>query len=103
MKYSEEEDTSETLTIDQVTRIQRIIGKIYHYAKVVDHIMLTTLGEAASTQILGTATQYVVDNNIWFLKYDDTHPDANIRYHGSDMVMHIDNNVSELSLKKTRS
>ena len=78
VQYTEEDDTLSLLTMDQVDHMQRVIGRFYYYARAVDRTMLTVLGELASTQILGTATQQVSDNIFWFLNYTTTHPDAKI-------------------------
>jgi hypothetical protein len=37
------------------------------------------------------------------LDYLATHPDATIRYHASDMVLHIHSNASYLSVSNARS
>jgi hypothetical protein len=37
------------------------------------------------------------------LDYLDTHPDATIRYHASDMILHIHSDASYLSVSNARS
>ena len=77
--------------------------KIYYYTRALDHTMLTSLGEKATTQTVGTATKEVAENIIWFLNYVATHPNDKIRYHASGMVLHIDSDDSYLSCKNARS
>ena len=62
--------------------------------------MLSAIGELATTQKLGTSTPKVAKNDIWFLKYANTHPDTKIRYHASGMILHVDRNASNWSIRK---
>ena len=65
--------------------------------------MLTALNELATTQTTKTATTKVMDNITWFLDYAATHPDATVRYHASDMVLHVQSDASYLSVKNAKS
>ena len=77
------------LNAKEVNIIQKIIGKFYYYARAVDHTMLVALGELATKQTVGVATRKVAEDVTHFLNYADTHPNAQIKYHASDMVLHI--------------
>ena len=44
-----------------------------------------------------------VENEVWFSKYAAIHPDAEIRYHACGMVLHINNNASYLSVRRSCS
>ena len=57
VQYAAPDDTSEPLSANDITHIQQVIGKFYYYVRVVDHTMLTALGELASTQIQSTANK----------------------------------------------
>ena len=89
VQYAAPEDTSETLSADEITHIQHMIGKLYYYARAVDRTLLTTLGELASTQTQAIVTKNVTKIVIWFLNYAVTQPDAKIRYQASG-TLHID-------------
>ena len=65
--------------------------------------MLSAIGELATTQKLGTSTPKVAKNDIWFLKYANTHPDTKIRYHASGMILHVESNASYFSISTARS
>ena len=93
IQYAEEEDTADILAQDEVTHIQQVIGKFYYYARVVDHTMITSLGEMATTQRVGRATRKVADRIVWFFNYAGTHPTAKRRYHASGMILHVDSDA----------
>ena len=63
--------------------------------------MLVALGTLALVQTKGTkATAQAVTH---LLNYCATHPDAVVRYHASDMYLHIHSDASYLSESKARS
>ena len=63
--------------------------------------MLVTLGDFASEQTQGT--QKIFNAITQLLNYTATHPNATIRYHKRDMVLHIHSDGSYLSALKARS
>jgi hypothetical protein len=63
--------------------------------------MLVALGSLAATQT--TSTQATATACTQLLNYCATHPDAVIRYHASDMVLHTHSDASYLSEPKARS
>ena len=65
--------------------------------------MLVALGELATKQTVGVTTINVAKDVTHFLNYAATHPDAQIKYHASGMVLHIDSDASYLSVSKARS
>lgn len=97
------EDKSKTLDQAGVTRLQKIIGLFYYYARVVDPTMMVALGELASMQTLGTATEQVAKNMVWFLNYTSMYPNAMLLYRASNMVLHVDSNASYLLIVKAQS
>ena len=63
--------------------------------------MLVTLNEISTAQAKPTeATRLKL---LQLLDYVASHPNAVIRYHKSDMVLHIDNNAAYLVLPEVRS
>ena len=77
------------------------MGTLLYYARAVDATMLVALGTISSQQASATQTtsRYVTH----LLDYCHTHPDAKVRYHASDMILHIHSDASYNSEAKTRS
>ena len=65
--------------------------------------MLAALGELATKKIVGVATKQVAEDVTHLLNYTATHPNAKIKYHASEMVLHLDSDASYLSVRKARS
>jgi len=63
--------------------------------------MLVALGSLAAAQSEGT--QATIEACTHLLNYAATHPDAVLRYHASEMILHIHSNASYLSETKARS
>ena len=63
--------------------------------------MLVALNTLSADQATATAdTKTSVDQ---LLDYAATHPSSTVRYHASDMCLHVDSDASYLSVKKSRS
>ena len=101
VQYAEALDTSPRLSAEETTRIQQIIGTFLYYGIAVDPTMLVAIGSIAATQ--AKATQATLDAIVHFLNYAASHPDAVIRYHASDMILHNHSDGSYLSEPKARS
>jgi hypothetical protein len=63
--------------------------------------MLPAIGTLATQQAKPTIT--TLKGLTQLLNYAATHPDAEVRFHASDMVLHIDSDASCLSESKARS
>jgi hypothetical protein len=94
-------DRSQPLTPDGIHRLQEIIGVLLYYARAVDNTMLVALSSLASAQSQGTEATAKAATQL--LNYAATHPDAVVRFHASDMILHIDSGASYLSEPKARS
>jgi hypothetical protein len=66
----------------------------------VDPTVLMPLNDIATEQTKVTEKTQAATNQM--LDYLATHPDAKIRYHASDMVLHIHSDVSYLSVSRAR-
>jgi hypothetical protein len=88
-------DTSSPLTETQKLTLQQIIGSLLYYSRAFDPTMLVTLSTLASAQAKCTAA--TSDSMKQLLDYCATHPDAEFRYHSSDMVLHVSSDASYLS------
>jgi hypothetical protein len=86
---------SAILPQSKLTRIQEIVGTFLFYGRAIDSTMMVALGTVASKQSKGKhATAQAITQ---ILKYASAHPDANVRYHASDMCLHIHSDASYLS------
>jgi len=89
-----EEDKSPPLTPDQIKRVQKIVGTLLYYGRVVDSTLLTALSAMAARQSNGT--QAVAEACHQLLDYVAMHPNASIRY-GCDMILTVHTDASYLS------
>jgi hypothetical protein len=94
-------DTSPLLGATDIKYLQQVIGVLLYYARMVDNSMPVALGTLASQQAKGT--EATMDALVHLLNYAATHPGAKIRYHASDMVLHIVSDASYLSAIEARS
>lgn len=101
VQYVEEEDTSRTLTKDEVTRVQQVVGTFLFYGRAVDPTTLVALSTIASQQSCATAKTMEAVNK--FLDYMATNSMATTRFQASDMVVKIHSDASYLTERKARS
>jgi hypothetical protein len=89
------------LTAQQCLTIQKVAGSVLYYARAVEPTVLMPLNDIATEQTKETAKIQAATNQL--LDYLATHPDATIRYHASDMILHIHSDASYLSVSNARS
>jgi hypothetical protein len=89
------------LTATQCLTIQKVTGSVLYYARAVDPFVLMPLNDIATEQTKATGKTQAATNQM--LDYLATHPDATIRYHASDMILHIRSNASYLLVSNARS
>jgi hypothetical protein len=94
-------DETPLLTAKQCLTIQKITGSVLYYARAVDPTFLMPLNDIATEQTKATEKTQAATNQL--LDYLATHPDATIRYHASDMVLHIHSDASYISVSNARS
>jgi hypothetical protein len=100
-QLTEPEDTSPSLLPASIQFLQQVIGTLLYYARAIDNTMLVAIGSIASAQNNGTeATMQEVTH---LLNYCATHPSAVIRFHASDMALHVHSDASYLSASQARS
>jgi hypothetical protein len=85
-------DETPPLSAQQCLTIQKVTGSILYYVRAVDPIVLITLNDIATEQTKGTEKMQAAKHQL--LDYLATHPDATIRYHASDMILHIHSDAS---------
>jgi hypothetical protein len=76
-------------------------GSVLYYARAVDPTVLMPLNDIATEQTKATEKMQAATNQL--LDYLATHPDATIRYHASNMILHIHSDASYLSVSNARS
>jgi hypothetical protein len=89
------------LTLKQCLTIQKVAGSVLYYALAVDPTFLIPLNDIATEQTKATEKTQATTNQL--LDYLATHPDAAIRYHTSDMILHIHSDASYLLVSNARS
>jgi hypothetical protein len=94
-------DETPPLTATQCLTLQKVTGSVLYYARAVDLTVLIPLNDIATEQTKAAEKKQAATNQM--LDYLATHPDATIRYHASDMILHIHSDVSYLSVSNARS
>jgi hypothetical protein len=96
-----EKDETPPLTAKQCLTIQNVTGSVLYYARAVDPNVLMPLNDIATEQTKATEKTQGATSRL--LDYLTTHPGATIRYHASDMILHIHSDASYLSVSNARS
>jgi hypothetical protein len=99
-QYATKDETA-PLTAHQCLTIQKVTGSVLYYARAVDPTVLMPLNNIAMEQTKATEKTQAATNQM--LDYVATQPDATLRYHTSDMVLHIHSDASYLSVSNSRS
>jgi hypothetical protein len=94
-------DETPPLTAKQCLTIQKVTGSVLFYARTVDPTVLMPLNDIATEQTKSTEKTQAATNQL--LDYLAMHPDSTIRYHASDMILHIHSDASYLSVSNARS
>jgi hypothetical protein len=94
-------DETPPLTATQCLTIQKVTGSVLYYVRAVDQAVLMPPNDIATEQTKATAKTQAAKNQL--LDYLATHPDATIRYHASNMILHIHSDASYLSVSNARS
>jgi hypothetical protein len=94
-------DETPPLTAKQFLSIKKVTGSVLYYARAVDPTVLMPLNNIAKEQTKATDKTQAATNQL--LDYLATHPYATIRYHASDMILHIHSDASYLSVSNARS
>jgi hypothetical protein len=89
------QDETPPLMAKKCLNIQKVIGSIFYYATAVDPAVRVPLNGIVTEQTKATEKTQAATNQI--LSYMATHPDATIRYHASDMILHIHSDASYLT------
>jgi hypothetical protein len=94
-------DETQPITAQQCLTNQKVTGSVLYYAREVDPTVLMPLNDIATEQTKATKKRQAATNQM--LDYLETHPDAIIRYHASDMILHNHRDASYISVSNARS
>jgi hypothetical protein len=97
----EDETTIPSLSDKDVNKLQQLTGTLLYYARAVDPTLIMPINVLASEQ--SKATSVTAEKVIKLLNYCNTHPETKIRYHASDMILHIHSDASYISEKEAKS
>ena len=78
-----------------------MVGSLLYYARALDGTMLPISNATSSRQT--KPTQQTKDKCKRLLDYAAIYPNTFIRYHATDMVLHVDSDAAYLVLPKARS
>jgi hypothetical protein len=92
-KYATQDDTP-PLAAKQRLNIKKVTGPVLYYIRAVNPTVLMPLNDIAMEQ--KRATDRTQATTIQLLDYLETHTYATIRYHASDMILHIHSDASYL-------
>jgi hypothetical protein len=86
---------------NNVSQSKKSQDPFFYFAKAVDPIVSMPLNDIAMEQTKATKKTQASTNQM--LDYLAAHPDATIRYHASDIILHIHSDASYLSVSNARS
>jgi hypothetical protein len=101
VQFAMPDDTTTPLTDAEKLTFQQVIGCFLYYARSVDPTMLMALSTLASEQATDTAATAGAMHHI--LDYCATHPDSEVQFHSSDMVLQVSSDASYLSEPEAHS
>jgi hypothetical protein len=91
MQYATRYETP-LLSDKQCTTIQKITGSVLYYSHAVEPTVIMPLNDIETEQKTAAKKTKIAADHL--LDYLDTHPDAKIRFHTSDMILHINYDAS---------
>jgi hypothetical protein len=94
-QFVNDETSSPALSNKEVNKLQQLTGMLLYYARAVDPTLIMPINVLASEQ--SKATEVTADKVIKLLSYCNTHTETKIRYHASDMILHIHSDALYLS------
>jgi hypothetical protein len=100
-QFVNEITTRPTLSNKKANKLQQLTGTLLYNARAVDLTLIMPIKVLASEQ--SNATEITADKVIKLLNYCNTHPETKIRYHESDMILHIHSDASYLSENEAKS
>ena len=94
-------DSSQLLPPTRKRRIQAVVGSLLYYARAIDSSILPALNEISASQSNPTlATEKKIDHLLSFVQH---HKNTKVRFHASNMCLHIDSDAAYLVMPGARS
>jgi hypothetical protein len=100
-QFVKDETISPALSDKDVNKLQQLMGTLLYYDRAVDPTLIMPINVLASKQ--SKVTKVTANKVIKILNYCNTHPETKIRYHASDMILHIHSDASYLSENEAKS
>ena len=100
LQYALPPETLPVLDKKGTELVQSITEIFQYYTKGIDTTMIVAVNEVAPQQ--AAPTQEIVKNCNMLIDYGHTYPNATIRYHASDIYLHIDPNAAYLVQPQAR-
>ena len=94
-------DDSPHLSPVETKKVQSIVGALLYYGRALDNTILPALNDIAMFQ--SCPTKYTMNKCKRLLDYVSTFPAVTLRYHHSDMHLHIDSDAAYLIAPKAKS
>jgi hypothetical protein len=95
-----DETISPALSDKYENRLQQLTGTLLYYAKAFDPALIIPVNVLSSEK--SKATDVTSDKVITLLNHCNTDPETKIRYHASDMILHIHSDTSFHSEKEVK-
>jgi hypothetical protein len=100
-QFVNDETSSPALSDKDVNKLQQLTGTLLYYARAVDPTLIMPIKFLAYEQ--SKATEVTANKVMKLLNYCNTHPETKIRYHASDMILHIHSDALYLSENEAKS
>ena len=100
-QYAPDPDNSPLLNKKDTKFIQGVVGSLLYYARAIESPMFPALNEIATTQ--SKPTEKTMKQTKMLLDYIATHKDGKIRFHASDMILHVETDAAYLVLPNAKS
>ena len=87
-------DSAPYLDAKGIRRIQSIVGSCLYYCRALDGTIHPALNDIGTQQAKPTTNTKIEAD--WLLDYLYTHPDAQLKFNASDMVLWVDSDAAYL-------
>mmetsp|Transcript_27287 Transcript_27287/g.38602 ORF Transcript_27287/g.38602 Transcript_27287/m.38602 type:complete len:96 (-) Transcript_27287:381-668(-) len=87
IQYTKQPDTTAALNVANTKKVQEVLGTLLYYARAIDSTMLPAIRTLATQQSAPTAQ--TMEGIKQLLNYCASNPHAVVRYHASEMTLHV--------------
>ena len=101
VQYALTPDSSPPLDKRQKLYVQSVVGAFLYFARAIDSTLLVALNDIAAHQ--ARPTQFILSKCKQLLDYAATFPNVTLRFHASDMILHVDSDAAYLVQDGARS